>query len=147
MYKHILLPTDGSKLSDKAVRRGIEFAKKLKARVTAVHVVPEFKFMVDEGITILNPGLKKRFEDEGRARAQGMLDGIAKQARAKGVRCKTISMASDLPYQEIIAAARRERCDLIMMASHGRRGLSSLLLGSETAKVLLHSKVPVLVMR
>lgn len=147
MFKHILLPTDGSKLSDKAVRKGIEFAKKIKARVTAIHVVPEFKFMVDEGITILNPELKKRFEDEGRARAQHMLDRIAKQARAQGVRCATLSAASDLPYQEIIAAARRGRCDLILMASHGRRGLSSLLLGSETAKVLLHSKVPVLVVR
>lgn len=147
MFKHILLPTDGSKLSDKAVKQGIDFAKRIKARVTAVHVVPEFKFMVDEGITILNPGLKKRFEDEGRARAQGMLEGIARQARAQGVRCTTLSMASDLPYQEIIATARRKKCDLIMMASHGRRGLSSLLLGSETAKVLLHSKVPVLVVR
>jgi nucleotide-binding universal stress UspA family protein len=109
--------------------------------------VPEFKLMVDEGITMLNPALKKRFEDEGRARAQKMLDDIAKQARARGVRCSTLCVASDLPYQQIIAAARRKKCDLILMASHGRRGLSSLLLGSETAKVLLHTKVPVLVVR
>lgn len=147
MFKHILLPTDGSKLSGKAVKRGIDLAKKSGARVTAVHVVPEFKLMVDEGITMLSPALKKRFEDEGRARAQKMLDAIARQARARGVRCATACSASDLPYQEIIATARKNKCDLILMASHGRRGLSSLLLGSETSKVLLHSKIPVLVVR
>ncbi|HEU0290542.1 MAG TPA: universal stress protein [Burkholderiales bacterium] len=147
MFKHILLPTDGSKLSAKAVKRGIDLAKKSRARVTAIHVVPEFKMMVDEGITMLSTALKKRFEEEGRARAQKMLDDIARQARARGVRCTTLCMASDLPYQQIIAAARKNKCDLILMASHGRRGLSSLLLGSETAKVLLHTKVPVLVVR
>ncbi len=147
MFKHILLPTDGSAISKKAVKRGIDLAKKSGARVTAFHVMPEFKLMVDEGITMLSPALKKRFEDEGRARAQKMLDDIAKQARARGVRCSTLCVASDLPYQQIIATARRKKCDLILMASHGRRGLSSLLLGSETAKVLLHTKVPVLVVR
>ena len=76
-----------------------------------------------------------------------MLDAIDRQARSRKVRCATLTATSDLPYQEIIATARRKKCDLIMMASHGRRGLSSLLLGSETAKVLLHSKVPVLVVR
>lgn len=147
MFKHILLPTDGSKLSSKAVKRGIDLAKKSRARVTAIHVVPEFKLMVDEGITMLSPALKKRFEDEGRARAQRMLDEITRQARARGVRCTTLCVASDLPYQEIIATARKRKCDLILMASHGRRGLSSVLLGSETAKVLMHSKTPVLVLR
>jgi nucleotide-binding universal stress UspA family protein len=147
MFKHILLPTDGSKLSGKAIKRGIDLAKKSRARVTAVHVVPEFKMMVDEGITMLSPTLKKRFEDEGRARAQKMLDEISRQARARGVRCATLCVASDLPYQQIIATARKKKCDLILMASHGRRGLSSMLLGSETAKVLMHSKVPVLVVR
>ena len=147
MFKHILLPTDGSTISKKAVKRGIDLAKKSGARVTAFHAVPEFKLMVDEGITMLSPALKKRFEDEGRARAQKMLDDIAKHARARGVRCSTLCVASDLPYQQIVATARRKKCDLILMASHGRRGLSSLLLGSETAKVLLHTKVPVLVVR
>ena len=147
MFKHILLPTDGSKLSGKAVKRGIDLAKKSRARVTALHVVPEFTMMVDEGITMLSPALKKRFEDEGRARAQKMLDAIARQARTRGVRCATLCVASDLPYQQIIATARKKKCDLILMASHGRRGFSSLLLGSETAKVLMHSKVPVLIVR
>ena len=147
MFKHILLPTDGSKLSTKAVKMGIDFARKNGARVTAMHVVPQFTLMVDDGITMLSPALKKRFEDEGKARAQKMLDTISKEARARGVRCNSLCVASDLPYQQIISVAKKEKCDVILMASHGRRGLSSLLLGSETAKVLLHSKIPVLVVR
>jgi nucleotide-binding universal stress UspA family protein len=147
MFKHILLPTDGSPLSNKAVARGIEFARKIKARVTALHVVPEFKLIGDESFALLTPALKKRLDDEARVRTKKMLDAIARQARTRGVRCATLSVASDLPYQQIIATARKKKCDLIIMASHGRRGLSSLLLGSETAKVLLHSKIPVLVVR
>ena len=147
MFKHILLPTDGSKLSNKAVKLGIAYAKKSKARITAVHIVPEFKLMVDDGITMLSPGLRKRLEDQGKARAQKMLEDIAKQARVRGVRCSTLCVSNDIPYQQIISVARSKKCDLILMASHGRRGLSSLLLGSETAKVLLHSKIPVLVVR
>lgn len=147
MFKHILLPTDGSPVSSKAVKRGIEFAKKIGARVTALHVVTAFRFMADEGVMVLNPVLRKRFDDEGKARAQEILGAVAKQARAKGVRCATVSVSGDQSFQEIVATARRSKCDLIMMASHGRRGISSLLLGSVTSKVLLHSKVPVLVVR
>jgi nucleotide-binding universal stress UspA family protein len=147
MFKHILLPTDGSELSDKALRRGIEFAKKIKARVTVIHCVPEFRMVTDESLATISPALKKRFEEESLVRAQKLLDAIARRAKARGVQCATMSVASDLPYQQIIAAARKKKCDLILMASHGRRGLSSLLLGSETAKVLTHSKVPVLVVR
>jgi nucleotide-binding universal stress UspA family protein len=147
MFKHILLPTDGSSLSNKAVKRGIEFARKIRARVTALHVVPEFKAFADEGFAPLSPALKKRLEDEARSRASKMLEAVARQARSRKVRCTTLNVANDLPYQEIIATARKKQCDLIMMASHGRRGLSSLLLGSETSKVLTHSRVPVLVVR
>lgn len=147
MFKHILLPTDGSKLSGRAVTRGIDLARKGKGRITALHVLPEFKLMVDDGITMISPALKKRFDDEGRARAQKLLDEIARQARTRGVRCATRCVSGDSPYQEIIRVARKEKCDLILMASHGRRGISSLLLGSETSKVLLHTRVPVLVVR
>lgn len=147
MFKHILLPTDGSKLSRKAVKRGIDLARKCGARVTALHVLPEFKMMVDDGITTISPALKKRFEDEGRTRAEKMLGEIAREARARGVRCATLCVSGDSPYLQIIGAARRKKCDLILMASHGRRGISSLLLGSETSKVLLHTRVPVLVVR
>lgn len=147
MFKHILLPTDGSKLSERAVRSGIQFAGKIKARVTALHVIPAFQAFANEGFAPLSPALRKRLEDEARARATRVLEGVARRARSRKVRCTTLTAASDLPYQEIIATARRKKCDLIMMASHGRRGLSSLLLGSETSKVLLHSKIPVLVVR
>ena len=115
--------------------------------VTALHVVSSFRFMADEGAMELNPALRKRFEDEGKARGKEILDAIAKQARAKGVRCATVCVSGDQSFHEIVATARRSKCDLIMMASHGRRGISSLLLGSVTSKVLLHSKVPVLVVR
>lgn len=147
MFKHILLPTDGSSLSSKAVKRGIEFGRKIRARVTALHVTPEFKAFAGEGFAPLSPALKKRLEDVAQARATKMLEAVARQARSRKVRCATLIVANDLPYQEIIATARKKKCDLIMMASHGRRGLSSLLLGSETAKVLMHAKIPVLVVR
>lgn len=148
MFKHILLPTDGSKLSDRAVKQGIRFAKSIKARVTALHVVPEFKMVVEEGfVSPMTAELKTRFEKESQVHARKMLEKVERAARAEGVRCESVAVVSDLPYQQIIEVAKKKKCDLIMMASHGRRGISSLLLGSETAKVLTHSKIPVLVVR
>ena len=148
MFRHILLPTDGSKLSNRAVKRGIAFAKAIKARITTVHVVPEFKMIVDEGfVSPMSAVLKKRFEDEARRHAKKMLVKVEKAAKAARVTCDSVSVVSDLPYQKIIEIAKKKKCDVIVMASHGRKGISSLLLGSETAKVLTHSKVPVLVMR
>jgi nucleotide-binding universal stress UspA family protein len=147
MFKHVLLPTDGSTLSNKAVKLGLAFAKKINARVTVLHVVPEFRALPDGGIVPLNPMLKKRFVDDSAALAQKLLDAVARQAEARGVKCETISAADNLPYQQIIAIAKKQKCDVIMMASHGRHGLSSLLLGSETAKVLTQAKVPVLVVK
>lgn len=148
MFKHVLLPTDGSKLSDRAVLRGIQFAKEARARVTALHVVPEFRMVVEEGfVSPMTAELKKRFEKESQVHAGKMLAKVEKAAKSAGVKCEVVSVVSDYPYQQIIAVAKKKKCDLIMMASHGRRGLSSLLLGSETAKVLTHSKIPVLVVR
>ena len=147
MFKHILLPTDGSPLSEKGVQRGLAFAKRIKARVTTIHVVPEFRALSDETLLPSSAELRQRFLQEARARGQRIVDKVAKRAKTAGVRCKTLVAPGGLPYEQIIAAARKQKCDLIVMASHGRRGLSSLLLGSETAKVLTHSKVPVLVVR
>ena len=147
-FKHVLLPTDGSPLSDKGVQRGLAFAKRLKARVTTIHVVPEFRALADDTLlTTSAAALRERFLQEARARGQRIVDKVAKRAKAAGVRCKCVVAPAGLPYEQIIIAARKNKCDLIFMASHGRRGLSSLLLGSETAKVLTHSKVPVLVVR
>jgi len=127
MYKHILVPTDGSPLSAKAVKQAVAFAKSVGAKITALHVSQEFRQMMDEGYALL--------------------DGVKSSANAADVQCDGVAVVNNLPYDAIIKQAKKAKCDLIMMASHGRKGLSSILLGSETAKVLTHSKIPVLVVR
>jgi nucleotide-binding universal stress UspA family protein len=149
MYKHILLPTDGSTLSEKAVKQCIRLAKSIGAKITAINVTPDFQMaMADEGF--VSPGIpqiKKRFEEETAKRSQKILAQVKADASATGVDCDCVSVSSGVPYEAIIKQAKKAKCDLIMMASHGRKGLSSILLGSETAKVLTHSAVPVLVVR
>jgi nucleotide-binding universal stress UspA family protein len=148
MFKHILLPTDGSKLSDRAVDRGLELAKCLGAHVTAMHVIPEFRLMADESFVLpTSADLKKRYEKEAKARAEKLLQKISGRAGTLAVNCDGVVVLGDVPFEHIIETAKKRKCDLIMMASHGRRGLSGLLLGSETSKVLTHSKIPVLVVR
>jgi nucleotide-binding universal stress UspA family protein len=147
-FKHVLLPTDGSPLSEKGVHQGLAFARRLKARVTTIHVVPEFRALADDTLmTTSAAALRERFIQEAKARGQRIVDKVAKKAKKAGVRCTVIVAPGGYPYEQIIAAARKHKCDLIFMASHGRRGLSSVLLGSETSKVLAHSKIPVLVVR
>ncbi|MGH8620034.1 MAG: universal stress protein [Burkholderiales bacterium] len=148
MFKHILAPTDGSKLADKAVRRAIEFAAETKARVTVLHVTPRFPMLLDESyMAVSGMNLQKRFEQDAAARAAKILTGAQKDAKAAKVECEGVTAASDAPYEEIVKQAKKHKCDLIMMASHGRHGIKGLLLGSETAKVLTHSTIPVLVYR
>ena len=148
MFKHILLPTDGSKLAARAIARGIGLGKSLGARLTLLSVVPEFRMVADESFAVpMSAELKKRYEEEAKQRAGKMLLAIQKRVTNAGLKCQTVVSASDLPYQQIIAVARKHKCDLVVMASHGRRGLTGLLLGSETVKVLTHSKIPVLVVR
>ena len=149
MFKHILLPTDGSKLSNKAVKQAIAFAKALGAKITAIHVVGDYHLVLpDEGFIMPDvPALRKRFEAEEAVRAKKILDAVRKSASEAGVECDTVTATSDVPYETIINQATKFKCDLIIMASHGRRGLRGILLGSETQKVLTHSKIPVLVCR
>jgi nucleotide-binding universal stress UspA family protein len=148
MFKHILLPTDGSKLSNRAVDRGIALAKELGARITVLHVVPELRMIADESFVMpMGVELQRRYDREAKARAEKMLEAVGERAESQGLAHDEIVVAGELPYEAIIAAAKKQKCDLIMMASHGRRGISGLLLGSETAKVLTHSKIPVLVVR
>lgn len=148
MYKHILLSTDGSSLSGKAVKQGIALARSIGAKVTFVNVTPEYQMAMDEGFVLPNSMLlKKRFEEETARRSKAILAPAQADAKAAGVNCDSVSASSGRPYEAIIKQARKARCDLIMMASHGRRGLSSILLGSETSKVLTHSTIPVLVVR
>ena len=149
MFKHILLPTDGSKLSDKGVREAIKMAKALRAKITAVHVGGSYhQRLQDEGFVLpVIPALKKDFEDRAAAHAKEILDPVREAAGKAGVKCDTVVATGDLPYEMIIKQAKRSKCDMIMMASHGRSGIKSILLGSETVKVLAHSKIPVLVLR
>lgn len=148
MYKHILLPTDGSTLSEKAIKQCIRLAKSIGAKITAINVVPEFQMIMDEGFVMSNAAaVKKRFEDETEKRSKRLLAEVKASASTAGVDCDSVSVTSSVPYEAIIKQAKKGRCDLIMMASHGRKGLSSILLGSETAKVLTHSTIPVLVVR
>ena len=145
MFKHILLPTDGSELSATAVRDGIKFAKEIGARVTGLHVTTPFH------PTELTPSAltahMHEHDAQAKESAQRALGSITETARAAGVPCATVHRVSNSPYEAIVALAGETGCDLIFMASHGRRGVAALLLGSETNKVLTHSKIPVLVTR
>lgn len=145
MFKHILLPTDGSPLSEAAIKKGIQFAKIIKAKVTGISVIPELDFTAYE--TEIPPVIKKQTAKECRIKAEQCLAVIEKEAREAGVECGTVYATSDQPYEEIINVAEEKGCDLIMMASHGRRGMKGLLIGSETQKVLTHCQIPVLVYR
>jgi nucleotide-binding universal stress UspA family protein len=150
MYKSILVPTDGSKLSGKAVKEAISFAKACGSKITILHVMPDARAYISERYSVpteLTAPLKKKFQGEAAARSQEIIDQACAQSSAAGVKCTGISVVGDEPYEAIISQAKKSKSDLIMMASHGRKGLQSLLLGSETAKVLVHSKVPVLVVR
>ena len=145
MYKHLLLPTDGSPLSEEAVRRGVQFARQLGAKVTGFYAMPEFQVVSYTMAMVDNS--KDIFGRQARERAEKVLETVKRIAVEEGVECDTVSVVSDAPYEAIIQTATERGCDLILMASHGRRGIQGFLLGSETNKVLTHSKIPVLVHR
>ena len=145
MFKHILLPTDGSKLSEKSVKHGIRMAKQLGAAVTAVHVTPKMH-VYDYQLQMLTSSDESMRDSDDR-RADDCLRFVKKAAAGADVPCGTLHLVSDQPYKAIVKAAKKHACDLILMASHGRRGLEGFLLGSETQKVLTHSTIPVLVYR
>ena len=145
MFKHILLPTDGSKLSERAIKQSVRMAKSLNAKITALHVVPKFHtFAYDP--SMVEPS-RTEFELEAATRAENVLGFVRKVAHAAGVDCDGVKVSGDQPFKEIIRTAEKKGCDVILMASHGRRGIEGFLLGSETQKVLTHSKIPVLVYR
>ena len=145
MYKHLLLPTDGSLLSEDAIQRGMRFAREAGAKVTGLHVLPAFQILTYRADMLEDT--RATFEKNAHAHAEKTLAFVRSVAHQEGVACETLSVASEAPYQAIIQTARDRGCDLIFMASHGRRGIEGLLLGSETQKVLTHSKIPVLVHR
>ena len=149
MYTDLLVPIDGSKLSGKAVAHALVLAKALKARIAVLYATPTYKpeTLVDGGGSLYSRTPKTQFVATAAREAESVLKVAAKMAAEAKVHCKTVHVISDSPWQAIIAAAKTEKCDAIVMASHGRRGISALLLGSETQKVLTHSKTPVLVVR
>ena len=146
MFKNILIPTDGSEQSQEAVRKGVDLAKLHGARVTGIHVIPDYHLLIAyEGA--FDPVTEERIEEEAKARADTYLAYIRETASAAGVQCSTVCETSDHPYDAILRTCDSTACDLILMTSHGRKGLAAVLLGSETRKVLTHSKVPVLIVR
>ncbi|MFN3883710.1 MAG: universal stress protein [Rhodocyclaceae bacterium] len=147
MFKHLLVPTDGSRLSQQAVERAVEFAKESGARITFFYAKPEYPVAFYGEGALIDPTTPEKFAQMADQQAQEILDQCARLAAAASVECATVSKTSDIPYEAIIETAEASGCDLIFMASHGRRGLGALLLGSETQKVLTHSKIPVLVYR
>ena len=145
MFKHILIPTDGSDLSRKAILYGVQLAKESGAKVTGLTVTEPYQ---PAGMdTVFIPMDLGDYEEQARLLSEKAMEQVKMAAQAAGVPCETVREVLDQPYRAIIDAAQALGCDLIVMASHGRRGISARLLGSETAKVLTHSTVPVLVYR
>lgn len=149
MYSNLLVPTDGSKLSGKAVAHTIGLANALKAKIVALYVTPMYKAesLFDGGGALQGRMSKSEYAAIAAREAEAILEAVAAKAAAANVGCKAFHVIADAPWEAIIATAGKQKCDAIVMASHGRRGISGLLLGSETQKVLTHSKIPVVVVR
>lgn len=147
MYQRILVATDGSTLSKKAVKSAIEMAALCGAELVAVKVVPRYPQSYFEGGIALQPEEVRRVENQWAEEGQAVVDAVKKAALAKGVQAKALTIKSDVVSDALIAAAKKQQCDLIIMASHGRKGIKRLLLGSETQHVLTHTTTPVLVLR
>jgi nucleotide-binding universal stress UspA family protein len=149
MYKHILLPHDGSELSSAALEQAVLFAKSIGARLTVLHVVQPFHLNVRTWATpdAMMDKIETDHDADALEEARKMLATLQEKAKAKGIDAAGIAILGEYPYRSIIEQADKLGCDVLMMASHGRRGLEGLLLGSETVKVLTHSKIPVLVVR
>lgn len=147
MFKHILVPTDGSTLSADAALRAVDFAKATGAKLTFFYAQPEYPAQFFGEGALIDPTTPQQFAKAAEAAASEILQQCEAMAKQAGVDCARATETSEVPYEAIINAAQLHGCDLIFMASHGRRGLTGLLLGSETQKVLTHSKIPVLVYR
>lgn len=147
MFKHILVPTDGSPLSESTISRAVSFAKEAGARITFFYAQPDFPMPIYGEGALIDPTTPEQFAQSAQKEAENILALAKAAADAAGVLAGTDTLVNEVPYEGIIDAAERHGCDLIFMASHGRKGIASILLGSETQKVLTHSKVPVLVYR
>ena len=146
MFKHLLICTDGSPLGNKAAKAGIDLAHALGARVTAYYAIEQLQMIYDEGY-MMNQKTIDGLEEGARKAGQKRVDAISKMAKAAGVPFASVVTKAFTPYQGIIDTAKKRKCDVIFMASHGRRGLSRLMMGSVTQKVLAYSRIPVVVYR
>lgn len=147
MYKRILLATDGSALSKKAHKAALSLAQLSGAELFALKVIPRYPMAYFEGAMPVDPAVISEVEGKWQEDAKKLLDDIVVGAQAKGIKTKALVLKSDLIADTVVTAAKKHKCDLIVMASHGRKGIKRLLLGSETQHVLTHSHVPVLVLR
>jgi nucleotide-binding universal stress UspA family protein len=145
MFKHILIPTDGSELSKIAIQNGVQFAKESHAKITGITVTTPFHYSGRDAMQI-NDSLEQ-YGADAKVMADRNLAVLKEEANKAGVDCDLVHCSSEHPYEEIVKTAEARHCDVIFQASHGRRGVSALIWGSETQKVLTHSKIPVLVFR
>lgn len=145
MFKHILIPTDGSSLSAIAIKNGVKFAKEIDARITGLTVTMPFHYYATDAMQI-NSTLDQ-YDTDAQKVATRNLSVLQKAALEAGVQCELLHRVNEYPYEEIVKVAKEKDCDVIFQASHGRSGAKAFLLGSETNKVLAHCKIPVLVFR
>jgi len=145
MFKHILLPNDGSEISKGAILACMAFAQEIGARVTGLHVIADLNPLLYQPEIVT--GGHEQLRNYNLAQANNYLADIADAAKDAGVKCETLYVSNNHPYEAIVSVAQDKGCDLIAMASHGHKGMKGLLMGSETQKVLTHSTVPVLVFR
>jgi nucleotide-binding universal stress UspA family protein len=147
VYKHILVATDGSKLSAKAVAHAIDLAQALGAKLTAFYASPDYPMPAYADGVVYEPVSRKEYAALCKKEADKILDPVKLKAESAGLEFNAVHTISPAPWEAILATAKKQKCEAIVMASHGRRGVSALLLGSETQKVLTHSKLPVIVVR
>lgn len=147
MFKHLLVPTDGSQLSQETVKHAIAFAREASAKITFFYAKPEYPVAFYGEGALIDPTTPEKFSQMANQQANEILSSCTQQAKAENVPADTKTATSDVPYEAIITAADAVGSDLIFMSSHGRRGIGGFLLGSETQKVLTHSRIPVLVYR
>jgi len=146
MFKHILMPTDGSEHSERAIERGIELAKLCGARVTGIHVMPDYRMLIASG-DMESPGIDENMDEQARAQATRFLAFVQRTADAAGVPCDTLMAKGQHPYDAIVDAANERGCDLIVMTARHRKGLVSMIMGSEASRVLHRASIPVLTFR
>ncbi len=146
MFKHLLISTDGSPVANKAAKAGIALAHALRAKVTAYYALEQLRLIYDEGY-MMNQKMIDGFEESARKVGQKSVDTIGRMAKAAGVPFALVVTNASTAYEGIIDAAKKQKCDVIFMASHGRRGVSKLIMGSVMQKVVTHSRIPVVVYR